>query len=443
VEPEGRYANFVIRMPDGTVKMINPLTGREAWCVPGRSSRPIANDIPEGAKPLEAREPEDYCNFCEAKYANTPPEKDRLVSRDGALVSLPAVPASRLGETVAEFRRIPNLFEIITYEYWADNYGYKLSPASARRMETYLAEDAGRKHAIGTIDLKLRLSGRRPEDIERLSESEKLRMAEAFFGGSHELIVARRHYRQGAAYDVELASSGEMTPEEHYHYTRATIHAIQDIYLQNRYVRYVVTFQNWLRPAGASFDHLHKQLVGLDAWGTFIEREAQVVRGNPNVYNEDVVNFAGYQNRIIAENEHAVLFADVGHRYPTLAIYSKSRNLRPWEHEPQEVRGVSDLIHAAHAAQGSQISCNEEWYYAPRDSLDRIPWHVLIKWRVNNPAGFEGGTAIYVNPIGPFDVRDAVVPRLYALRDQGRIGGCRIAEECPCEPNSLRYLDRP
>lgn len=443
MEPEGRYANFVIRMPDGTVKMINPLTGREAWCVPGRSSRPIANDIPAGARTLDVRDPEDYCNFCETKYGNTPPEKDRLVLRDGALVSIPDLPASMLHESVAEFRRIPNLFEIITYEYWADNYGYKLSPRNARRMERYLAEEAGRKHAIGTIDLKLRLSGRKPEDIAAVSESEKLRMAEAFFGGSHELIVARRHYKPGAAYDVELASSGEMTAEEHFHYTRATIQAIQDIYLQNRYVRYVVTFQNWLHPAGASFDHLHKQLVGLDAWGTFIEREAQVVRDNKNVYNEDVVNFAGYQNRIIAENEHAVLFADVGHRYPTLAIYSKSRNLRPWEHDPEEVRGVSDLIHAAHAAQGSQISCNEEWYYAPRDSLDRIPWHVLIKWRVNNPAGFEGGTAIYVNPMGPFQVRDAVVPRLYDLRDEGRIGGCRIAEESRCEPNSLRYLDRP
>jgi hypothetical protein len=65
----------------------------------------------------------------------------------------------------------------------------------------------------------------------------------------------------------------------------------------------------------------------------------------------------------------------------------------------------------------------------------------LIKWRVNNPAGFEGGTAIYINPIGPFDVRDAVVPRLYDLRARGIVGNFRIAEECSCEPNPLRYLD--
>jgi galactose-1-phosphate uridylyltransferase len=441
MEPERRYANFMITMPDGTVKMINPLTGREAWSVPGRSSRPITNVLPAGAKPLEPRAEEDYCNFCETRTEYTPPEKDRLVARDGGLVSLPDVPASKLQDSVAEFRRIPNLFEIITYEYWVENYGYKLSPKNARRMEAYLSEEAGRRHAIETIEMKLHLSGRAADDVSRFSEADKLRMAEAFFGGSHELIVARRHYRRGAQYDADLASSGELTPDEHAEYMRFTVQAIQDIYAQNRYVRYVVTFQNWLRPAGASFDHLHKQLVGLDAWGTFIEREAEVVRQNPNVYNEDVVNFAGYQNRIIAENDHAVLFADIGHRYPTLAIYSKSPRLRPWEHAPEEIRGVSDLVHAAHAAQGAQISCNEEWYYAPRDSLDRIPWHVLIKWRVNNPAGFEGGTAIYVNPIGPFDVRDAVVPRLYELRDRGALGNLAIAEECVCAPNSLRYLD--
>ncbi len=428
-------------MPDGTIKMIHPLTGREAWSVPGRSSRPITNALPEGARPLDPREVEDYCNFCQAKYWNTPPEKDRLVMRDGALTSLSGLGAKQLSDTVAEFRRIPNLFEIITYEYWVENYGYKLSPKNARRMEAYLSTDEGRRHVLGTIEMKLRLSGRLAEEIEKLSEMDKIRLAEAFFGGGHELIIARRHYKPGATHDVHLASSGELTPEEHFQYMQFTVQAIQAIYADNRYVRYVVTFQNWLRPAGASFDHLHKQLVGLDAWGTFIEREAQMVRQNPQVYNEDVVNFAGYQNRIIAENDHAVLFADIGHRYPTLVIYSKSRHLRPWEHTPEEIRGVSDLVQAAHCAQGNQVSCNEEWYYAPRDSLDRIPWHILIKWRVNNPAGFEGGTAIYINPIGPFDVRDAVVPRLYDLRARGIVGNFRIAEECSCEPNPLRYLD--
>ena len=42
----------------------------------------------------------------------------------------------------------------------------------------------------------------------------------------------------------------------------------------NRYARYVVVFQNWLKPAGASFDHLHKQLVAVDERGAQAEYAA-------------------------------------------------------------------------------------------------------------------------------------------------------------------------
>jgi len=40
----------------------------------------------------------------------------------------------------------------------------------------------------------------------------------------------------------------------------------------------------------------------------------------------------------------------------------------------------------------------------------------------------------------PNDVRDELVPRLFDLRAKGRIASnIHIAEECPVEPNSLRY----
>ena len=100
-----------------------------------------------------------------------------------------------------------------------------------------------------------------------------------------------------------------------------------------------------------------------------------------------------------------------------------------------------DLIHAYHAAIGPDISCNEEWYTAPRDSIDRVPWHIYIKWRINNPAGFEGGTRIYINPMSPFELRDRMVSRLYQVRDQRKLAsGIRIAEECSIEPNALQFF---
>ncbi|MDC6726468.1 DUF4921 family protein, partial [Leclercia adecarboxylata] len=67
---------------------------------------------------------------------------------------------------------------------------------------------------------------------------------------------------------------------------KLTIDAMRDLYASNRYVRYVQVFQNWLKPAGASFDHLHKQLVAIDQRSVNAEVEVAKVRPNPNMYNE-------------------------------------------------------------------------------------------------------------------------------------------------------------
>jgi galactose-1-phosphate uridylyltransferase len=145
---------------------------------------------------------------------------------------------------------------------------------------------------------------------------------------------------------------------------------------------------------------------------------------------------------VFAENAHAIAFVGIGHRYPTIEIYSKSYYARPHEFPEDELRGMSNLVHACHAAMGSQISCNEEWYYTPIDAVYKMPWHVLLKWRVNVPAGFEGGTSIYINPMTPTDLRDKIVPRLYRLRDERLIQDIRIAEECSLTPNPLKYYLR-
>jgi galactose-1-phosphate uridylyltransferase len=275
--------------------------------------------------------------------------------------------------------------------------------------------------------------------IAALPAEDKLARAEPFFGGGHEVVIARRHYVEGARTDSELASSGTLSPEEHYQYLRFTIDAVRDIYLSNRYVRYVVVFQNWLAAAGASFDHLHKQLVAIDERGAYNEMEIGLARANPNLYNEVAVNFAGYRNLVFAENDHAIAFAGFGHRFPTLEVYSKSERSQPWNHSVDELRAVSDLVHACHAAMGPGIPCNEEWHYKPPDADVPMPWRVHIKWRISNPAGFEGGTHIYVNTIHPDGLRDRMVPRLAELRERGEIAPIKIGAECDCVPNSLKY----
>jgi len=426
-------------MPDGTVKQVNPFTGTEVWAVAGRKNRPITNEAAAAAHPLEVHTPEDYCSFCPPRYYETPPEKSRIIRKGDVWERIDALPPDRYHESVAEFRRVGNMFEIVTLEYWRKNYAYKMTAGRQKWKEEYLANQSGLKHITDIVHYKLRQEGRTEEQIEKMSMTEKFGMADAFFAGGHELIIARRHFREHAQTDGDLFSSGEMSLEEHFRYFKLTIDAMLDITQTNRYVRYISVFQNWLRAAGASFDHLHKQIVALDEWGSSLEHQTHLLREDPNVFNEYGANFAAQNNLVFAENDYAIAWAGIGHRSPTIEVYSRSSAGRPYEHTDEQIRGVADLVHAIHAAMGSQISCNEEWYYTPVDAVYKMPWHVLIKWRVNVPAGFEGGTSIFINPLTPIELRDRLVPRLYKLRDEKKVAWLRIAEECHIDPNPLKY----
>jgi galactose-1-phosphate uridylyltransferase len=431
-------SNYLMRMADGTIKQVNPFTGTEVWTVPGRGNRPLGVSTPNPS-PLDPARHEYHCSFCAKRYLETPPEKARLVRTGHGLDTLSHLHAENLFDTVAEFRRIPNLFEIVSFDYWQKNFGYRIPDHIEAHKCNYLSSELGRNHVLQVIDQRLKASGLDEADRNRLSIDERLQMANAFFGGGHEVIVARRHFIDGATHDHQLASSGTLTPEEHCQYMNFTVEALRDLYVNNRYIRYVSVFQNWLKPAGASFDHLHKQLVGIDERGVQNDIALQLVRDNPNIYNEAAVNFAGYRNLVVAENDHAIAYAGFGHRFPTLEIFSKSERCHPWNHSPEERRAISDLVHACHAAAGPDIPCNEEWYYKPPDVDVAMPWRILIKWRILTPAGFEGGTRIYVNTIDPEALRDRVVPRLFQFRNEGKIAMMKIAFECACIPNCLRY----
>ncbi len=436
MEPYLRPPEYLTTMADGTVKQLGPLTGTEVWTVPGRGHRPL--NI-AGQQPLAITQADAHCAFCATRYLETPPEKSRLIRDGDSWRQLRGVSAENLFATVAEFRCIPNLFEILSLNYWQDNYDYRIPEAEQQRRADYLASEPGLAHALSVAETKLRASGVSEEQIALLSQDQRLEAASGFFGGGHDLIVARRHFVDDATMDDQLAGAGTLSPEEHYRFVAFTIESVYRSYEMNRYVRYVAVFQNWLKPAGASFDHLHKQLVAIDERGVQHEVALSRLRHDRNVFNEVGANYASQHNLLLAENDHALAFAGFGHRYPAIEVYSRSAQSDPWKMSVEEVRGMSDLLHAMHAATGAEVPCNEEWHYRPVDVTLPMPWRVVLKWRVSTLAGFEGATKIHLNTISPAQIRDRMVPRLLELRDQGRIAGMQIGDEVRCPLNPLRY----
>ncbi|MDR1388136.1 MAG: DUF4921 family protein [Propionibacteriaceae bacterium] len=429
---------YLQTMADGTIKQVNPFTGTRVWTVPSRADRPLARAEREAqAIPPERRQ--RACAFCPERYLETPPEKVRLVSQGDDWRRWDHLPAGQLFDSQADFRVVPNLFEILSYEYWRANYGFELTPAAAARRQAYLDDPAGWQHVVEVQRSKLRSAGLSEAEVEAVGAEELVSRAIDFFDGGHDVVIARRHWRDQATDVSQLAGSGDLTVAEHRAFVGLTIDVARQLYEDNRYVRYVAIFQNWLKPAGASFDHLHKQLAAVDEHGTAVDLTLSRARENPNIFNEAGVNYASYHNLLIAENDAAVAYAGFGHRYPTIEIHSKSAEPLPWRQSAAEVGQMSDLMHALHAASGSEMPCNEEWHHQPPDVDVKMPWRVNLKWRVSTVAGFEGGTKLYINTISPQRLRDLLVPRLFELRAQGRVADLRVAMECSGAPNLLRY----
>ena len=179
----------------------------------------------------------------------------------------------------------------------------------------------------------------------------------------------------------------------------------------------------WLQPAGASFDHLHKQVVAIDEFGVQLEREAEQMVRQPDLYRRWGPEYAATQGLVVASTATAVAFVGVGHRYPSLEVHSLVPDRCPWELSADERRDFSDLLHACHAATGVEVPSNEEWHHRP-PSLDLpMPLRAVLKWRVSTLAGFEGGTKIYVNTISPWSLHERVASRLEALASAGELSG--------------------
>lgn len=430
------HSSILVKLADGTVKQRNMLTGTEVWTVPGRGHRPLTVP-PVDEHPIDDDTIGSVCAFCPQRYLNTPPEKARVVlDAAGTMRQIRDVRASQLNDTHALFRRVPNLFEIVSFDYWAKNHGVEPSAEQRRRMAEYLSEPEGYDHVLSIVKTRLRAIGMRPDDIADLSEDDLVRRATGFFAGGHDLIIGRRHYTDSAETSSQLASAGTLPVDEHEAYTRLTISTMRDLYGLSDKVRYVSAFQNWLKPAGASFDHLHKQLVAIDEYPVATIAELRRLHDHPDSYAA-ILKLCATRGLLLAQNDGAVAMIGVGHRYPTLAIWPLGEPCAPWEAPESIVRCVSDLLHACHAATGADVPVNEEWYHRPLSVHRPMRWRILLKWRISTLAGFEGGTRIYLNTLDPWTIRDRVLPRLLTLRSSGAINPMRLGDECKISPHDL------
>ncbi|MBN1480342.1 DUF4921 family protein [candidate division KSB1 bacterium] len=431
--------NLVKKLQDGTIIYRNPFADTEAWYLPERKHRPFHTHADHRAEPLPLQTPQNYCAFCPAHYFETTPEKSRIEITNGDWTLFDDPEPRHIFTRTAEFRRIGNLYEIISTNYWKKNHHFQLSARQKKRKKAYLADALGYEHVRSLFEQKSKGIGTR--GAQNNSDAAFAQMCDAFFAGAHELIIPRRHYIDNAAETSQLCSAGDLTPHEHYHYMRLTCHAAKNVMEDNSFITYVAIYTNWLRDAGASFEHLHRQVIGVDRLGRYITNGLALAGADKNIYQDYVQHVAIQLGFFLCENEYALAFVDIGHSFTTVSIFSKSRQTKPWMLSPDELRGMSDVMHAIHAAFGSRESVNEEWYYQPRYSDVRIPWHVLIKWRNHRHAGIESITTIYPDEFGPADLKSILLGKLARLAAEKRIGAVALDSKSMSNRHLLPHFD--
>ncbi len=212
--PAGRSEREIqplTRLPDGTVKQVNPVTGTKVWTLPGRGARPLGLTRP-APLPLDPAEHDRHCAFCAGRLLETTPEIARLVRDADGWREIRGLTAEQLHDTVAEFRRFPNLFEILTFDYWHLTHGFEPTPASQGHRTAYLSTPAGRAHLTALARIRMRARDTAGADADPLAERDLERESVALFAGNHQVVVARRHFTDGALDDWQNAGSGTLTP---------------------------------------------------------------------------------------------------------------------------------------------------------------------------------------------------------------------------------------
>ena len=165
-------------MADGTVKQVNPFSGVEVWSVPGRGNKPFGSaSETTAAVVIDDAARTSACAFCADRMFETGPEKARVVRTDGVYSSHSRISPEDYTATRPLFRRVGNLFEILSIDYWRNNYNYKLSRKNLRWRDSYLSSQTGLQHVLDLIEYKLRRSGKSDEEIAGLSVDEKIAMA--------------------------------------------------------------------------------------------------------------------------------------------------------------------------------------------------------------------------------------------------------------------------
>jgi UDPglucose--hexose-1-phosphate uridylyltransferase len=187
-------------------------------------------------------------------------------------------------------------------------------------------------------------------------------------------------------------------------------------------LRYSQAIVNSGTDAGSSIEHPHGQLLGIpfvprelvDEQGSFTRFAGGCLLCTASAYEER----SGY--RIVDAAEHAVVYSPfwAGSPYEMLVV-PRTHDTHLHTASAEALAGVGEAIRDGLAAlrhERGEVAYNVVVHAAPYRATAPFHWHAHILPKMTTRAGFELGTGVYINVIGPEQAADELRAGLAKVR---------------------------
>lgn len=192
--------------------------------------------------------------------------------------------------------------------------------------------------------------------------------------------------------------------------------------LQKRYcaiklcegIKYIQIFKNTGPDAGASIMHSHWQISGVP-FVPFLQECVlnNIVKSNKHLYKEMINHEKKENKRVIYENEYFIALVPYAAKYSyEICIFSKDCISSYDQFEKKHIESLGDILNYVldKSSKVRQDICyNICFMDIPDKSVEKnYCWHARIIPRIGSLAGFEMGTAGYINPVLPEEATEYI-----------------------------------
>lgn len=224
--------------------------------------------------------------------------------------------------------------------------------------------------------------------------------------GFHEIVITRDHDRTFAQFSDDETDEVLTVFRERYR----TIMA-------DECGDYISIFHNWGPTAGASIYHSHSQIISTpvippEVLGS-IEGANRFFKEHGTPVHARLIDWEVDKNkRILYENESFIAFCPFVSKTPyEVRVFPKKRNPRFETSSDDDLAACAQVLNVILQAIHSKLGNPDLNFYIhtapvtknPALTYDFYHWHLEIVPRVSVAAGFELGTAVYINVVDPDD----------------------------------------